>query len=766
MFSKVIFYSLFFFSMTFQILALDSSQDSENYSDFIKNLYLPNDVEKELLSLDGYLTELLEKKDPYDIRGFSQLLDRTKLSPDDKERVVARMFLAVKNYEKRKIAADALKNSQLELREAGRTGAYDMAFHYAVIAATLAAATYFYFESGSIQEKAVTTLQPLNSLKSWFFGTPKTPKKKAVKKITVKQIGDLSGVIDLEKKLKETEKATLEVIEDRAVLTLLANSEKYKLPSIEKFYRGISGALGGGQGAEQRIEKELLDNYEKKKLPKQKPDPSSFQHIANTYRTNEPEPDVIYSSVTRVVVSDEAEWLMLAPYLKGKYTPVRGCTVEESFAQVTTLVSSEIIDAVGKVTSSAGSAATKAAAGYLLYNQSAAVTNLSVAAIGVLAQVAGKAVQGASWIAKQPGDLIQTIKRKNSEESRLNSDIKKNEEYLSNFRPSGVIEEFEVRYISLKRSLDPQVAFLIERYLKSYQDSPNQFSEKQWILDLALELPQADSEVPTVNLNEIDHPFRNFDDQIRDFLRGFVRHAVSDDVKNFDDEMTSSRLFFEGPKASGKSEAAKRLATVLNRPLIRVNFVGKTVDDIAGFDKSSPNARPGLLVDALVSINQKVKTSYANMILLIEDFDKLDQAVQTYVKGLLKRQTNDFYSPFFNINIKLPSIIVVEGKETPDDFGSKVHFKDYTNEQKEKIVREEFLPQNAKDLYKGIADENDLKVRSWLHYFADSNFENTNLLPNSLFNDIHDIIVVTKDDLNSLRKKIKELLKANLPKKR
>ncbi|WP_419831300.1 hypothetical protein [Endozoicomonas atrinae] len=103
--------------------------------------------------------------------------------------------------------------------------------------------------------------------------------------------------------------------------------------------------------------------------------------------------------------------------------------------------------------------------------------------------------------------------------------------------------------------------------------------------------------------------------------------------------------------------------------LATVTLDGANIDDIIGTSFDSLEAKPGLLLEAIVANTASIQDiNHHNQVLLIDEFDRLfidgdkqSQDVLAFFLKILDPTHRYFYSPYLKTNIRLPDTIILAG---------------------------------------------------------------------------------------------------------
>ncbi len=319
---------------------------------------------------------------------------------------------------------------------------------------------------------------------------------------------------------------------------------------------------------------------------------------------------------------------------------------------------------------------------------------LSSVAVANAAASAGRAFvntisSGLSYIAKQPSTAMQSYNTIRSYEPVTNLDL------------------YEINYIKQKYLMDPKVADLIEGHFVISEVDADHFEKIKWVIDLALKLPLASKDLESPDIADFQHLFRNYSPSLQRQIKIYlidqlVRSSVESSLAKEGKKMKPIRLYFTGAAGTGKTEAVLRLAALLKTSVARIDMRNMEYNDLFGTSLNSTDPRPGRLVDALLEAGNQYSdgqdiSKNTQMTLLIENFDSLayDSNSSSAFSDLINKDSNGFYSPFFNAKIPLPQTIIFVSRKADPALSRKlfpITFIGYNLEQKRKIVLEEIIP--------------------------------------------------------------------------
>ena len=113
-----------------------------------------------------------------------------------------------------------------------------------------------------------------------------------------------------------------------------------------------------------------------------------------------------------------------------------------------------------------------------------------------------------------------------------------------------------------------------------------------------------------------------------------------------------------------------------------VSLAGKSVADLEGAGFDSPKPRAGAILDAILAAKDSGGRTYRNMILVLDDFDRVlnaqdpaSKATLAYMLFLLDPANGHrFFSPYFAAEVQLPDFFIVTGNSVISDMALRRRF--------------------------------------------------------------------------------------------
>ncbi|KEI69523.1 hypothetical protein GV64_01110 [Endozoicomonas elysicola] len=184
-------------------------------------------------------------------------------------------------------------------------------------------------------------------------------------------------------------------------------------------------------------------------------------------------------------------------------------------------------------------------------------------------------------------------------------------------------------------------------------------------------------------------------------------------------------VYFYGSPGTGKTYAAKHLACAMGTNLATVTLDGANIDDIIGTSFDSLEAKPGLLLEAIVANTASIQDiNHHNQVLLIDEFDRLfidgdkqSQDILAFFLKILDPHHRYFYSPYLKTNIRLPDTIILAGNTDIHTVSiqnqqlqsmasrlERIFFDGFSSQTKQEIAFSLMIPKMEQS-YKSISEE-------------------------------------------------------------
>lgn len=174
-------------------------------------------------------------------------------------------------------------------------------------------------------------------------------------------------------------------------------------------------------------------------------------------------------------------------------------------------------------------------------------------------------------------------------------------------------------------------------------------------------------------------------------------------------------LLLDGPPGIGKTSIANAIATALHRKSYSIKMPAySSAWEICGLDKSWKGAKPGLIVDALIT------TRSLSPVIILDELDKLpdsqrDQGnIPSALLSILDSKRDEFMDSFLRIPVDLSKVIFIATSNNYHkinpilvDRFKVIELKGYKPSEKINIAEDYIIP-NQKQLY-GFTD-NDLVI--------------------------------------------------------
>lgn len=271
-------------------------------------------------------------------------------------------------------------------------------------------------------------------------------------------------------------------------------------------------------------------------------------------------------------------------------------------------------------------------------------------------------------------------------------------------------ESKELDYVRNKPWIDEGLhASLEQAFIRLYSGAQDELAQK--IITLGLSLPRQPQKI-TYNNEAIKKTLTYPKQALLGIKRYCIRHVAASGAEN----VRKVAAYFWGAPGVGKTRAAHLIGKVLDLPCEVISLGNASVADLVGdYDT------PGLLLEALTKSAQEGKPNPKNMLLLIDDADRVllnaaEYGLVSFILTLLEPETKSFYSPFLraNVDISRLGIILAGNAEITEDIALKnrleiIYFDGHTTEYKKAVVLQELL-ESLLDIHKdatlafGLAD--------------------------------------------------------------
>lgn len=282
--------------------------------------------------------------------------------------------------------------------------------------------------------------------------------------------------------------------------------------------------------------------------------------------------------------------------------------------------------------------------------------------------------------------------------------------YIASFE--GSIRAYEIEYIRNKPLYEKDFCETFEdRLIAAHKNSSNIHEHLKWF-KAALHLPISKKAL------HIDQLMENLSDKFEKFLPSICKKVKKICLRHLIQEDTRVIAYFHGPSGTGKSKCARKIARYLGLPFGSIALANYTVADLIG-QGGSHLPYPGKFAEAILNAKDDANNSYTNMVLRIEEADKVLNAEDDY-NGLLPffltfldPDVESFYSPYFERDIRIKdSLIILCGEHPLKNNATRkrvinVEFKPHDKEYKKKYIVEKYIP----ELYKKTKKSHRLRMK-------------------------------------------------------
>lgn len=289
---------------------------------------------------------------------------------------------------------------------------------------------------------------------------------------------------------------------------------------------------------------------------------------------------------------------------------------------------------------------------------------------------------------------------------------------------NSILEMLELEYITRKENLGSRTRQILESLFIKLRTTyvPSQFGLSAGKEDSDFRMIRQILALP-LNSKPIEYNVTHFND-----IFSAYEHMTSDnpvpELKRFCDSMAlasrhenprlKSALYLQGPPGVGKTEAAKKLALVLEIPLIKINLAELSqIGQIKGIRcefAEDNRCTPGIIASELIA-NSKSGYRHKNALLLFDEADQVLNRIHegqshelvSFMLDLLEGRTQYLENPYFGTGIDIRHFgIILAGNQNLTNKAlntrlNELSFGNYTQEYRIKAGREQFLPEILKD---------------------------------------------------------------------
>jgi len=275
---------------------------------------------------------------------------------------------------------------------------------------------------------------------------------------------------------------------------------------------------------------------------------------------------------------------------------------------------------------------------------------------------------------------------------------------LSEGRVYTNLEELQISYLANKHLLNSKLKASIEKQFIKVDEDDSKLIEVTTFIENALALPLYTKGDVTYDVDAVSTNLASYSDNVRGHLQNYAF-----ELSLTNPEASSAVMFFHGLPGTGKTLAGKLVGKALDLPVATISLAGKSVEDLVGSSFESGKPNPGALIKAMIDSGKsqasKGEKSYKNMILVLDDFDRIlngqdekSRATLAYMLYLLDPNNgHKVSSSYFETDVELPRHIILTGNTHIRDLAlrrrfNNIAFDGFSAEVKKQIIWSHQIP--------------------------------------------------------------------------
>lgn len=271
-----------------------------------------------------------------------------------------------------------------------------------------------------------------------------------------------------------------------------------------------------------------------------------------------------------------------------------------------------------------------------------------------------------------------------------------NRRYIASW--DGAIQDYEIHYIRNKPLFEKGFCKVFEsKLIAAHKNPSNLYDYLKWF-EAATHLPISKK---VISVEKLD---KNFETSFSIVCSNLKRRLKEICLHHIIQNNTRNIAYFYGSSGTGKTRCAREIAHCLDLPFGSIALANYSVSDLVG-QGGSHLPHPGKFAEIILNAKDKDNKSYTNMVLLIDEVDKILNAEHADNNGLLPfllnfldPDTKSYYSPYFEKNIWIKDMLIILGGNTPlkNDALRKrlvnVEFSGFEKDYKKEYLINQYIP--------------------------------------------------------------------------